>query len=99
MDVSTDLANDGEMHVDNPENALDNSSLTCNDPMDVDNRETSLANRSEENTSSLEEYFRTNSLLLASFPWFTSLPMVETKISDALNEDESQYYVRLRQNS
>jgi len=49
---------------------------------------------SEEDTSSLEKKFRTNSLLLVSFPWFTSLPMVDEKISDLLHKDKEYGYVR-----
>jgi hypothetical protein len=95
MDLSTDLAFDGEMNVDHQEDTMDGSNLARDDGMNVDNREFSPANRSGEDTSSPEEYFRTSSLLLASFPWFTYLPMVDTKISDILDEDESQGYVRL----
>jgi hypothetical protein len=67
---------------------------TFDNNMQVDD-ETSTANRSEENTSPLVKSLRTRSLLLASFPWFTCLPMVDTKISDLLNKDERQGYVRL----
>jgi len=67
---------------------------TFDNNMQVDD-ETSATNRSEENTSPLVKSFRSNSLLLASFPWFTCLPMVDTKIGDILNKDEKQGYIRL----
>lgn len=73
----------------------ESTNLAFDNNMDIDDQDSSLASRSEEDTSSLEKYFRTNSLLLASFPWFTCLPMVDTKISDLLNEGEDQSYVRL----
>jgi hypothetical protein len=63
--------------------------------MNIDNpNNTSSAGPSEENTTSIEKNFRTNSLLFASFPWFTSLPMVDNKISELLHGEVEYGYVR-----
>lgn len=38
--------------------------------------------------------FRRNSRLLATFPWSTSLPMVETDLAEPLPEDDQCGFVR-----
>jgi hypothetical protein len=38
-------------------------------------------------TQTYESSLRINSLLLASFPWYTSLPMIGTPIAQGLSEN------------
>ena len=65
--------------------------ITSNDDMDIDNQGTSSATNNE--SESQEKKIQTNSLLLANFPWFTVLPMVDNEIAPLLHKNRDLGYV------
>jgi hypothetical protein len=53
----------------------------------VDYQDEEMGILTDENARTPISSLRINSLLLASFPWYTSLPMAPTYISDQMGEE------------
>jgi hypothetical protein len=60
-----------------------------NDPTDITDHDST--ERSEEDALSTVNLFRTKSLLLATFPWFTVLPMVPSKLVENIGETRDAF--------
>ena len=52
-----------------------------------------LTNQTNENTSSIANLFRTRSLLLATFPWSSLLPMTSSKLVESIGESPEEHYI------
>jgi len=63
--------------------------LTYDDSMDVDNLDN--PSTSTDDASSIVNPFRIKSLLLASFPWFTVITMVSSKLVECLGGTREEH--------
>ena len=65
------------------------------DSEDADAQNTAVDSENRMQVDDLQKRpFRRNSRLLATFPWFTSLPMVETNLAEPLPEGDHCGFVR-----
>ena len=77
------------------ESGLNNSAANSENQMQVDENTASCTDTNiqlEPGNEGPQTPFQTLSLLLATFPWFTSLPMVSTNLSKILKNPRYQHY-------
>ena len=63
--------------------------LNYSDPTDADNDGNNST--STDDASSIAKLFRIKSLLLATFPWFSVIPMVTTKLVECLGGHREEH--------
>lgn len=68
--------------------------LDYSDSMDVDDVVDLLASKEQhgEETPSTENYFRINLLLLATYPWFSPLPVISSKLVENIGDYPERRY-------
>ena len=60
--------------------------------MDIDQDVTAIMDPSVQEDDENDTFFRTNSLFFATFPWFSILPIIPTKLSSQLGDSPSRHF-------
>ena len=81
-----DISEDGDHH--------DVPTVSSDNQMQTDDNAPSLTNLNTPQNENLETPFRTNSLLLVTFPWFTPINMVSTSLSEQFPRPTDTGFVR-----